>query len=447
MRIGFKNQGTPDSYTIQVSEDGNHWSAPQTLNTETTLATIPEGGTYYFRHGLTEATNHISSGDSKYWSFTMTATSDDATVEAGGNVMSLLDMTCQKNTLSKYTQHVFSRLFLNCKLLTVAPKIVTTTVGNWNFPYMFAGTSIRVAPELTATTVEDGAYRAMFQDCKELIKVPKLPASNLARCAYKEMFKGCEKLEMVEIADATASYDTSKEGDNPFCDWLDGTAAEGKVVTSIPMIGNEAASMHMPSNWQWATKLKANEDPDNDGNFYTTFFDSRFDYKVEDGFKAYTGIITTTEDDERELRLKATPNNIIPKDDGVIIHGGSCEVLLTVSDGSAERVDGNILTGSDTDTTAPDFCYILSYGQQRLGFYRLEEGKALSAHKAYLIYGPHAAQAKALRMVFVDEETGIEAINDGSTSSPIGIYSVSGVRQNKLQKGINIVNGRKIIVK
>lgn len=445
VRIGFKNQGTPDSYTIQVSEDGNHWSEPQTLNTETTLATIPEGETYYLRHGSTTAIGGISTNQNNHWSFTMTG---DGTIEADGNIISLIDATCQKNSLAGSPQHVFTALFKGCERLTVAPALPFLATGEFNYMYMFEGTGISVAPQLPATTAVAGVYMGMFKDCKKLETVPILPATTVGRRGYEEMFYGCEKLKTVEIANITI---VTSSADGAFTNWLTGTAADtdGKLIAPLDGICNTKIPAEcIPSNWQWATKLKANEDPDNDGNFYTTFFDSRYDYKVEDGFKAYSGIITTTEDDERELGLKATPNKIIPKGDGVIIHGGSGEVLLTVSDGSATKVAGNVLTGSDTDTTVPDFCYILSYGQQRLGFYRLEEGKALSAHKAYLTYQPFpGVRAKALRMVFVDEETGIEALNDGSTSSPIGIYSVSGVRQNKLQKGINIVNGRKIIVK
>lgn len=449
--IGFKKVGSPANYTIQVSEDGNLWSEPMKLSQEENeLATIPDGQTYYFRHGSKEAITRISLNQNSHWSFAMTPSLDgDASVEVGGNVISLIDATCQKNTLAGSPQHVFTALFKGCKILTVAPELPFTATGEFNYMYMFEGTSISEAPQLPATTVAAGAYMGMFKDCKKLETVPILPATTVGRRGYEEMFYGCEKLKTVEIANITT---VTSSTDGSFTDWLTGTAADtdGKLIAPLDGLCNTKIPTEcIPSNWQWATKLKANEDPDNDGNFYTSFFDSRFDYKVEDGFKAYTGIITTTEDDERELRLKATPNKIIPKGDGVIIHGGSGEVLLTVSDGSATKVAGNVLTGSDTDTTAPDFCYILSYGQQRLGFYKYEEGKALSAHKAYLTYEPvPGVLAKALRMVFVDDEVdGIESISSDSANSPIGIYSVSGVRLNNLQKGINIVNGKKIIVK
>lgn len=44
--------------------------------------------------------------------------------------------------------------------------------------------------------------------------------------------------------------------------------------------------------------------------------------------------------------------------------------------------------------------------------------------------------------------TGIQTINTAAdTNAPVAIYNLQGVRLNSLQKGINIVNGKKIIVR
>ena len=104
--------------------------------------------------------------------------------------------------------------------------------------------------------------------------------------------------------------------------------------------------------------------------------------------------------------------------------------------------------GSDTDTEARNGCYILSYGQNGLGFYRYAEGKTLAAHKAFLIYHKRL-EVKGLRMVFADDEAdGMELMENGEQKmdNPV-IYNLQGVRLSELQKGINIVNGHKIIVK
>lgn len=64
---------------------------------------------------------------------------------------------------------------------------------------------------------------------------------------------------------------------------------------------------------------------------------------------------------------------------------------------------------------------------------------------------PSAANARAMRIMTWGEDDEASAIVnayvDSSAGSQQGIYSIAGVRLNKLQKGINIVNGRKVVIK
>lgn len=64
---------------------------------------------------------------------------------------------------------------------------------------------------------------------------------------------------------------------------------------------------------------------------------------------------------------------------------------------------------------------------------------------------PSAANARAMRIMTWGEDDEASAIVnayvDSSAGSKQGIYSIAGVRLNKLQKGINIVNGRKVVIK
>lgn len=81
-----------------------------------------------------------------------------------------------------------------------------------------------------------------------------------------------------------------------------------------------------------------------------------------------------------------------------------------------------------------------------LFFYKMNSSTLLAANKAFIVQST-AAPAKAMRMVFADDVDGIERISNDSANSPTGIYTVGGIHLNKLQKGINIVNGKKVIVK
>ena len=89
--------------------------------------------------------------------------------------------------------------------------------------------------------------------------------------------------------------------------------------------------------------------------------------------------------------------------------------------------------------------YVLGNHQDYgIGFYRPAEGFVLPKGKCYLqTWGDDAR-------IFIMpgmEGTGISAtqVNSGATKS--GIYNLNGQRIDKLQKGLNIVGGKKVIVK
>ena len=132
------------------------------------------------------------------------------------------------------------------------------------------------------------------------------------------------------------------------------------------------------------------------------------------------------------------------------------EISLTTSeyDVAYDGITGNMLIGTDVDIPVPNdsyLYYILSYGTvtKRLGFYKWPEGNTLSAHKAYVQQSP-SSPAKALIFRFENEATGIndDAILDfaDDASEPV-IYNLNGIRLSKPQKGVNIINGKKVWVK
>lgn len=198
-----------------------------------------------------------------------------------------------------------------------------------------------------------------------------------------------------------------------------------------------------------SVSLHANQDPDeNTPNFYTTFYSGLEAYALPEGVKAYTAEIS-----ENTVLLTPIEGDILPQGEAVLLYTteGS-EITMVVADGTGvNKSENNKFSGVDVETEQYySRNYMLSYGQDGLGFYRMNEDMMLSANKAFLpAADPAMANIRAFRMVFEDEETGIENINDDDTLryDNDNIYSVSGIRLNKFQKGINIVNGKKIIVK
>jgi hypothetical protein len=85
--------------------------------------------------------------------------------------------------------------------------------------------------------------------------------------------------------------------------------------------------------------------------------------------------------------------------------------------------------------------YVLALENDVVGFYKAEDGK-IAAGKAYLEV-PEGSEIRGF--VFTDEgATGIQNLNELKSTSN-AIYNVAGQRLSKMQKGVNIVNGKKIL--
>ncbi|MBQ0074201.1 MAG: hypothetical protein KBT34_08390 [Prevotella sp.] len=284
----------------------------------------------------------------------------------------------------------------------------------------------------------DHCFYRLFEG-SELETSPRLNATRLNENCYEEMFYGCTNLREVTLCATDKSSVESAIGG-----WLDGTAANG-IVHITDELALADANLQLPTGWK-ADKvgIHANEDPDNAGDYYATFYDSQSEYSVKEGTKAYTGIV-----DGDVLNMTAEADNIIPAGEGVLLKGNTADVILTLSDTEKEQTPGNALTGSDSNITAPANSYIFTYAQKGLGFYKYAAGKSLAAHKAYLV---NASGVKGgFSLSFDGTPTGTVQIENGEwemeNSLPADIYNLQGVRMNRLQKGINIVKGMKMYIK
>lgn len=114
---------------------------------------------------------------------------------------------------------------------------------------------------------------------------------------------------------------------------------------------------------------------------------------------------------------------------------------------SATGLVGNL---SSSALAVPQYCYVLSSNTLRM----VNTGSAtVGQNRAYINlegvneYVPSAG-VKAVFFGFdgtIDEETAIESINENAKESTI--YNLQGQRVNKAQKGLYIVNGKKVIFK
>lgn len=142
-------------------------------------------------------------------------------------------------------------------------------------------------------------------------------------------------------------------------------------------------------------------------------------------------------------------STIFPESTGILIKGSGSITINAVNAGSSPSTIGtNLLVGSgNNDLTVSDAsnAYVFSWdgnNANSVGFYKADGAGTIAAHKAYL--NVPSTSRDFLSFDF-GETTGVNELdavqNDGI------VYNLQGVRQSKLQKGLNIVNGKKIIIK
>ena len=170
---------------------------------------------------------------------------------------------------------------------------------------------------------------------------------------------------------------------------------------------------------------------------YTTQYIPTTDVTIPIGVSAYTGVI----ENEGWLHLKAIESGKIAAEEAVILKGNEGYYNFVPTTG-AEKVDGNVLLGSTGNVTGDSSTiYALAKPTDKeIGFYLVGNGVRVPAGKAYLNTG---AGVRGFTFVFDDDPDAIVSPL-GETEEGV-IYNLAGQRISKMQKGINIVNGKKVL--
>lgn len=149
--------------------------------------------------------------------------------------------------------------------------------------------------------------------------------------------------------------------------------------------------------------------------------------------------------------------DVIPAMTAVVLENQAGKEAVTITDPVVyDTYDGlvpttNLLRGFDYEATpvgdaATDVCYKLSLDSNgaNLGFYRFADGEKTGAHKAFLAVP--ADQASGIRAFLLNGDviSGISLVN-GENAENGKAYDLSGRRVKNADKGIFIVNGKKVI--
>lgn len=164
---------------------------------------------------------------------------------------------------------------------------------------------------------------------------------------------------------------------------------------------------------------------------YATMYDKANDWALNGDATAYIAAF-----DGEYLQLTEVED--VPAGAAVILKGSYYNKLATTA---TSNVSANELLGTDADTEADGTMYVLAQPEgEEVGFY-LATG-TIAAGKAYY---KSTSGVKAFYFGGGDA-TGISDVNvDANLNENGAIYNIAGQRLNKVQKGINIINGKKVL--
>ena len=227
--------------------------------------------------------------------------------------------------------------------------------------------------------------------------------------------------------------------------WADGNysyyhAASGN---SYYLVGWEAAAD--ASQWEFEDATSLDVALNSDGATTPTYYATLclpFDVTIS-GATAYT--------------LARSGNYLVPTEVGDNKVPAGTPVLLKSTTSSSATATINtgeafnngspldcVLTGTYLPKTiAGSTDYVLGKYNGKIGFYHWSSNN-LGANRAYLA---GTSDARGFELMFDDVVTGISSMDDGQRTMDDEsiIYNLSGQRLNKMQKGINIVNGKKVL--
>ena len=180
---------------------------------------------------------------------------------------------------------------------------------------------------------------------------------------------------------------------------------------------------------------------------YGTFV-APFDVTIPSGVKAYT--VDGVEGNTLTLTEKVTK---IPANTPVVLESETAKNETFYGKTVAGDPKAGLLTGTYEEIRAAEGTYILQNQGGKVGFYQVdyselsdEENEAgkpkVKPNRAYLT-APAGGEVKAFYLG--GGEDAIKSVFEGVAAGEV--YDLSGRKVSKLQRGVNIVNGKKVIVK
>ena len=212
---------------------------------------------------------------------------------------------------------------------------------------------------------------------------------------------------------------------------MTGMFADGKVYVDIDIdmmdaIG-QVIKVHLGDDYAGASMCV-----DAEATFGT--FCAPFDVTLPEG------VVASTAELNGNLLELTTVGETIPANTPVVLYAeDGFEAMNVYGKTVAGTTEAGCLVGVLEATTISEG-YVLQNHAGKVGFYELETSKEVPANRAYV------SAPAGVKAFYLGNATAIDAIN-ALTNGKAEIYDLSGRQLRQLQKGVNIVNGVKVLVK
>ena len=152
--------------------------------------------------------------------------------------------------------------------------------------------------------------------------------------------------------------------------------------------------------------------------------------------------------------MTSLTDGIVPAETGVVLRAAQGSYLFRKSAEEGTDVVGNLMRGyagteeyeEVTLPTDSSTNYVLTVMNETAGFYKKEDGFKVYNNKAYLNVPNPNGTPQAIRIRFVNGDGTTDIVEFPTTQSEATIiYDLSGRRVQKAEKGVYIVNGKKVI--
>ncbi len=166
--------------------------------------------------------------------------------------------------------------------------------------------------------------------------------------------------------------------------------------------------------------------------------------------QGYTAYVTAGLDDTKTgiLMDSITPGTTIAANTGILLCGAPSSVVeLTISESGCQYNNNQLVPSIAAITLAAGTnAYTFECDGENLSFKKLgNTSPEIPAHSCYLL-GKEATAAE-LSIIIPGKVTGIDSVAIDTPQTTTGIYNIHGQALRAPQRGINIINGKKVVVK